>query len=131
MSATADTRALLDKIEAMAAKGDIDSEKVMASLADALRTMNVTLQDICAVLEKPEEKEGHPDIVAAINNLRIVAPDVIVNVPQAKSPDVKVTVQPAQVVVMPSPEQAPRGWKFSITHRDGNGAIRSISMQPE
>lgn len=126
MSATAEFRKLIDDLETrLAADGAAESRLKM--FEDLLKSINVGLQDTLAVLEKDDDKE----FLEAIRNLRIIAPDVIVNVPQVQPPAVNVNVQPAQVVVMPSEKSPKKGWKFSITQRDGNGAIRSISMQPE
>ena len=95
-----------------------------------LTDISTSPADILAAMEKPAQDAGAIQALAeGLRNLTIKAPDITVQA--AAAPKVDVTVQPAQVVVMPPETQAIKGWKLVITNRDGNGAIREISFRPE
>ena len=121
MSATDDFRKLLDELDSKLSASNA-SEARLKAFEDGIISMSVTLQDIAGIMEKPDDDTA---IIDAINRISIPAPEVRVDSP------VNVTVQPAQVVIMPSAETEAKGWKLLVTMRDGNGAIREISMRPE
>lgn len=97
------------------------AELVAQGDANALSEVGLALAEIIAMLEKPKENLAEA-ITAGLRGLTIPAP---------KAPDIKVTVQPAQVTVMPAPAPIQTGWKLTITSRDGNGQVREISLTPE
>lgn len=113
----------------------------LATLIESVRSRSDEMKDFKAVLSEISVALGEligtlehtPEPV--INIQAAAAPQVEVNVAAPAippAPEVNVTVQPAQVVIMPATESAaPKGWKLRITARDGNGAIQSISLIPE
>lgn len=104
----------------------------LAKFEGLLSEVAVAMQDIVSLMERPDEDAGlAAALVAGLKSLTFPAPTV--QVAAAAAPDVHVTVQPAQVVVMPAAESAGpiKGWNLTVTSHDGNGRIRSLSFKPE
>ncbi len=119
MSALDDIQTLLDSMRSR--QGEI------ASFEKLLGEISVQMGDIVALMEKDDDSA----IAEAIRAIQIPAPEVTVNIPQAKAPEVVVNVPAPQVTVNVPEEKQPKGWKLLITGRDGNGAIREIVFKPE
>lgn len=116
-----DIRLLLDSMESIGAAG-ANLQKFKDALTDIASSLSALVQ------AAEREPAADTSIAQAIAGLRFPAPEVTVNVPQQAQPNI--TVQPSQVVVMPS-ETAPKGWLLSITKYDGNGKAREIKFTPE
>lgn len=125
MSAIDDIAALVDV--ARARKGE------MTSFEGLLSEISVALSDIVACMEKPETEDDDSAIVnALLTGLREMRVNAEVHVnPTITAPEVHVNVQPAQVTVMEAPEKEPTSWTLTVTGRDGNGQIRTLSFKPE
>src|SRR5258706_338805 len=102
MSAIDDIAALVDTMRAR--KGE------MTSFEGLLSELVVILGDIESKMGQPEDHSALINaLLQGLRELRI-SPEVHVNVPQIAAPEVNVTVQPAQVVVMAPPDKEPKGW---------------------
>jgi hypothetical protein len=124
MSAIEDIVAIVDSMKERKAQ--------MSAFEGVLSEVSVTLAEILNVLERPDTDSRVADaIISGLRGLTFAAPEIHVNVPVQPTPEVQVTVQPAQVVVMPAEARQMTGWKFTITERDGNNNIRGISMKPD
>jgi hypothetical protein len=125
MSAIDDIGALVDAMQSR--KGE------MTSFEGLLSEISIALGDILACLEKPESDDDSALVQALLTGLRElrINPEIHVNVPSIAAPEVHINVQPAQVVVMPPEETPITGWALTVTGRDGNGQIRTLSFKPE
>lgn len=91
----------------------------LADIEEQLRSGNANHATLAAQLAQ---------ILQALTNMpaaQVTVQPAAVNVQPAN-----VTVQPADVVIMPAVE-TPRGWKLTVTARDENGSIRTLSLKPE
>lgn len=116
-----------DDIAAMAAllKG-----KNTSGYDSLLGEISVALGDIVHVLENPDTRIADA-ILAGLRGMSIQAPDVQVTV-QAP-PAALVTVEAPQINMPQIVVQAPdvKGWALTVTGRDGNGYIRTMTVRPE
>lgn len=99
---------------------------------DVLGEISGALSDLVAMLDKPRDDSASQALLAGLRAIQIPAPVVNVSAPDitVEAPSVHVAAPNVTVQAQPLPPQV-KGWKISVTARDGNGAIRDIVMKPE
>jgi hypothetical protein len=96
---------------------------------DVLGEISGALSDLVAMLDKPRDDGTAQAILAGLRAITIPAPVVNVAAPSVTVAAPSINVAAPSVTVQAPPQV--KGWKLSVTARDGNGAIRDITMKPE
>lgn len=120
MSDIEQIKAMLDRL---ASQGDI------STLKEPLGEIAQALTDMCVLQERPGE-EAQALATALAGAFKGLSFPINVN-------PTPITVQPAQVnvaapnVTVQAAPQTVTGWVLTVKSRDGNGAIREVSIKPE
>jgi hypothetical protein len=104
----------------------------LSQFEDVLAEISGALGSLCKSADRSHTAIGEA-IKSSLRELKVTvsAPAVKVDAPTVHVSAPTVNVKPADVVFMPSPAPALKGWTLTVVSRTETGAIRSLSLKPE
>jgi hypothetical protein len=104
------------------------ADRSHTAIGEAIKS---SLRELKVTVSAPAVKVDAPTVHVSAPTVNVQPPKVTVEAPTVNVGSPTVNVKPADVVFMPSPAPALKGWTLTVVSRTETGAIRSLSLKPE